>query len=106
MTNFTELVLTCESWQEAQNIADELLEKKLVACIEFFDIKSKYRWHGKIEETKEVKLIMQTKTEYFDKIEATVKKLHSYDTPNLHAIPITWATKEIEAWLEKETDGN
>jgi len=42
MSDFVELVLTCKSWQEADKVAGELLKQKLVACVEFFPIKSKY----------------------------------------------------------------
>ena len=50
---FVELLLTCGSWQEAQNIADVLLEQRLAVCIEFLEIKSRYLWHGRTEEAAE-----------------------------------------------------
>ncbi len=65
--NFVELILTCGSWQEAQKIADVLLEKHLVACVEFMDVKSKSWWEGKLEETEEIKLIMQCVAENFER---------------------------------------
>lgn len=102
--NFIELILTCGSWQEAQRIADALLEKHFVACVEFIPVKSRYHWKQKLEEAEEVRLIMQTRADYFAKIEAVVKKLHSYETPNLHAIPIAETTDEIRAWLEEEAN--
>lgn len=103
--NFIELFLTCGSWQEAQKIADALLAQKLVACVEFMEVKSKYWWKRQLEEAKEVKLIMQTVDTLFDKIEAEVKKLHSYDTFVLHAVPLTKTSKEATKWLEQEVKG-
>lgn len=101
--SFTELILKCGSWQEAQAIADALLEKHLVACVEFLEIKSRYHWHGKVEEANEIKLVMETVAGNFDKVETEVTKLHSYDTFVLQQIPITNLSKKAQAWLEQET---
>lgn len=102
--NFVELVLTCGSWQEAQKIADTLLGKKLVGCVEFMDVESKYRWQGNVVGSKEVKLIMQSVAHLFDKIEAEIKELHSYDTFVLQQIPLTNLSKAARIWLEESTD--
>lgn len=99
---FVELVLTCGSWQEAQKIADVLLEKRLVACVEFMEIKSKHRWLGKIDEVHEIKLIMETVADNFAKVEAAVGKLHSYETFVLQMIPVTKLSKGAAEWLTEE----
>jgi periplasmic divalent cation tolerance protein len=101
-TSFVELILTCSSWQEAQNIADALLKQRLVACVEFLDIKSKNWWKHEIEESSEVKLIMQSVETNFSNVEKVVAKLHSYEVPALHAIPIAAITHEAAAWLGAE----
>jgi periplasmic divalent cation tolerance protein len=103
-TDFVELVLTCGSWQEAQKIADALLEKKLVACVEFMEVQSKYRWQGAIEEAKEIKLIMETIAEHFEKVESEVAKLHSYETFVLQQLPLTNLSTQASKWLEAETN--
>ena|SRR5665213_2201385 len=102
---FVELFLTCAGWQEAQSIVDVLLEKKLIACAEFLDIKSRYWWEGKIEEAKEIKLIMQTVMNNFSKIEAEVAKLHSYKTFVLSAVPVDQISDKAGLWLEENTRG-
>jgi periplasmic divalent cation tolerance protein len=101
-SGFVELILTCGSWQEAQKIADSLLEQRLVACVEFIDITSKNWWKHEIEASAEVKLIMQSVADNFKPVEKVVKKLHSYETPALHAIPIAAITDEAAAWLGAE----
>jgi periplasmic divalent cation tolerance protein len=100
--DYQELVLTCGSWQEAQAIVDVLLEKRLIACAEFIEIKSKYHWDGKLEENNEIKLIMGTIADKFDSIEAEVTKLHSYETFVLQALPISRISKAAGDWLTKE----
>ena len=102
-TEFVELVLTCGSWQEAQKIADNLLEQNLVACIEFIEIKSKSWWRNRLEETDEIKLVMQSVAENFKKIEAEVAKHHSYDTFVLQQIPMTNLSSKAATWLLEET---
>ena len=102
-TDFVELVLTCGSWQEAQKIADSLLEKHLVACVEFLEVKSRSWWRNRLEETDEIKLIMQTVGDNFEKVEAAVAKLHSYDTFVLQQIPLTNLSIKAQQWLTKES---
>lgn len=99
MSKLVELVLTCGSWQEAQRIADALLEQRLVACVEFFEVKSKYWWKRELEEGTEIKLMMHSAEHLFDKVEAEVKKLHSYETFVLQALPVSHVSKDAEKWL-------
>ncbi|MDO8336416.1 MAG: divalent-cation tolerance protein CutA [Candidatus Saccharibacteria bacterium] len=101
--NFVELILTCEDQEEAQKIADSLLTQKLVACVEFIEIKSRFRWKEQIENGDEIKLIMTTIADNYDKIEAEVKKLHSYETFVLQQIPITRLNNEAAEWLMEIT---
>ncbi len=101
-TEFVELILSCGSWQEAQKIADSLLQKKLVVCVEFIEVKSKYRWKSAMEGASEVKLIMQTVSNLFDEVESEVAKLHSYETFVLHQIPITRTSSDAAKWLKSE----
>jgi uncharacterized protein involved in tolerance to divalent cations len=104
--DFVELVLTCGSWQEAQKIADSLLEKRLVACVEMMEVKSKYRWQGRVDEADEIKLIMETVADNFSQVEAEVAKLHSYDTFVLQQVPLSGLSKKAQRWLTEETSSN
>ena len=103
-TDFVELVLTCGSWQEAQRIVDALLEQRLIACAEFMEVKSKYHWQGKLEENKEIKLVMETVADNFKKVEAEVAKLHSYETFVLQQIPLTNLSAKAQVWLRQEVN--
>jgi periplasmic divalent cation tolerance protein len=101
---FVELVLTCSSWQEAQNIADALLDKRLVGCVHFIEIKSKYWWHGELDQAKEIKLFMQTFGHLFDEIETEVSKLHSYKSFVLQSLPLDRLSKNAQTWLTQEVN--
>jgi periplasmic divalent cation tolerance protein len=98
---FVELVLTCGSWQEAQKVADYLLAHKLVACVEFMEIKSKYWWEQKLEEAKEIKLIMESVASNFDIVEKEVAKLHSYETFVLQMVPLEKLSSKASIWLQE-----
>lgn len=102
-THYVELVLTCGSWQEAQSIADRLLEERLIACAESFEIKSKFWWENQLDDAKEIKLIMQSVEGHFEKIEAIVRELHSYETFVLKQIKLERLSKDAADWLDRET---
>ena len=61
-----------------------------------------FRWKGKIDNAKEIIVILESKQDYFDKINAIVKKLSSYETYMLFSIPVSKTTKRVEDWLKKE----
>lgn len=67
-------------------------------------VSSDFHWQGKIEHGNEALLIMDTKLDLFEQIEPEVKKLHSYDTYVLQAIPIAQLSKDAEDWLIESTD--
>lgn len=102
MINPVELILTCASRLETQKIADSLLQQKLVACVKFTEVKSQFRWKGEIETADEIKLSMTTIAGNFDKIEAEVKKHHSYETFVLQQLPITNLNQAAANWLNGE----
>jgi periplasmic divalent cation tolerance protein len=102
--DFVELVLTCGSWQEAQRITDALLAQHLVACVEQFEIRSKNWWQGKLEDGKEIKLIMKSVAHNFEKVKAEVSKHHSYETFVLQMLPIAQTNDDAAAWLFENTN--
>jgi len=102
--NFVELVLTCGSWQEAQRITDALLARHLVACVEQLEVRSKNWWQGKLEDNKEIKLIMKSIAANFEKIETEALKHHTYETFVLQAFPVAQTNDDAIAWLLENVD--
>jgi periplasmic divalent cation tolerance protein len=102
LSKYLELVLTCSSWHEAQTIADHLLNKKLVACAEFIEVKSHYLWQGELDKASEIKLIMQSLVQNFSIIEEEISRLHSYKTFILQSLPIMQISSDAVKWLEAE----
>jgi periplasmic divalent cation tolerance protein len=95
--------ITCETVEEARKIADALLSKKLAACINILpQIESLYWWKGKIEEAKEALLIVKSKTLLLNKIIDEVKLIHSYETPEIIALPIIGGYENYIKWINSE----
>lgn len=91
------------SIEEAESIAQKLVENKLAACVQFFPIKSIYRWKGKIEKSEEYVLIIKTSSSRRDLIVKTLQRLHSYELPEIVVLEKDFVTEEYSFWVEFET---
>lgn len=95
---------TTSSKQEAKDIAKVLIENKLIACCTIIEnAESLYCWDAKLNDEKEVLMIMKTKTELFGKVEEQIKKLHSYEVPEIICTPVIAGNKEYLNWIEEQT---
>ena len=97
-------MITASSQKEALKIKDALLSQKMAACVNIIKgIDSFFWWEGKIDTAREVLMLVKTRRKNFQKIAALVKKLHSYQVPEIIALPIIAGHKPYLSWLEKET---
>jgi len=98
------IFITASSRGEAGEIATNLVGKRLVACVNIVPgIESIFTWKGKLEVAKETLLIAKTKAALFPRVEKMVKKVHSYECPEIIAFPITRGNKEYLKWLRETT---
>jgi periplasmic divalent cation tolerance protein len=98
------VLVTCQNISEAEKIAFSLIEKKLAACVNYIPgLSSIYRWKGKIEKTKEVLLIIKTQEKSLGELIKVVKKLHSYEVPEVISFRITGGNPEYLKWVIQET---
>lgn len=93
------LYLTCANEEEANVIAKELLDKKLVSCVRQSKVKSSYWWEGRINHGNEVLLMLESKESLFDEIDKEVTKIHSYDEYVLTMVKVDKTTPGVEKWL-------
>lgn len=101
------IFVTASSDSEAQTISKDLVGSRLVACANLLPgIRSIFQWKGEVQSEQEVLVIMKSRTELFDRIERRVRELHSYDVPEILAIPILAGSLPYLAWLREETDSN
>lgn len=101
MTNKIVVLVTCRSTKEAQRIGRALVERKLVACANIFQarVHSIYRWKGKVDVATEVLLILKSSRLRFDAIDSAIRKMHSYDVPEIIALPIAAGSRAYLDWI-------
>ena len=94
------VLMSAGSSEEGAAIADMLVGTNLAACVQILpQMKSVYRWKGKIEREVEVLLIAKTLSSKFDELERRVRAIHSYDTPEIVAIPAASVSTPYREWL-------
>ncbi len=94
------IFVTCASVKEADHIADILLCKRLASCVSLLPgIKSRFRWKGRIEKAEEVLLTAKTRKSKFAAIDREVRRAHSYDVPEVIALPVICGSKDYLRWI-------
>ena len=94
--------VTAGSKKEAQKIASGLIKKKLAACVNIIDkIDSVFFWEGKVQKSKESLLIIKSTEAKFPRIAKAVKSLHSYDVPEIIALPVIAGHKPYLRWIDE-----
>jgi periplasmic divalent cation tolerance protein len=95
------VLVTCGSRAEARKIARAVVEGRFAACVNVLNapVESVYRWKGKVESANEFLLVMKTTKERFEKLRDAVLKAHSYDVPEIIALPIARGSKKYLDWI-------
>jgi periplasmic divalent cation tolerance protein len=103
MTNKIVVLVTCGSAKEARKIARAVVEQRIAACANILasPVQSVYRWKGKVESAKEFLLIIKTTQARFAKLKAEVERLHSYDIPEIIALPIARGAATYLTWISE-----
>ncbi len=95
------VVTTVGGKKEARRMAHALVEDGLAACAHIEKIDSVYAWKGKIEHGKEYRVLFKTVEARYDSIERTIRELHSYELPAIHAVPFAHISAPYAAWIEE-----
>ncbi len=89
----------------AEQLARELVEKKLAACVNILPpMTSVYQWRGNVESGREHQLVIKTRRPLFKRIEALVGERHPYELPELLALPVQGGSRDYLAWIREVTD--
>jgi periplasmic divalent cation tolerance protein len=97
--------ITAPNEEEAAKIASSIVEEKLAACVNIINsIRSIYRWQGRVEDDSEVLMIAKTRGALFDSLKKRVIELHSYDIPEIIALPIVDGSEEYLNWIKASTE--
>jgi periplasmic divalent cation tolerance protein len=103
LSRYVMVMTTCPNDEEASRLAAALLEKKLSACVQASNITSTYRWKGAVETEREVRLLIKARYADYTAIEALIKSTHSYETPEVLAIPVIAGSQSYLDWIDTET---
>ncbi len=103
MTDKVLVLLTCGNSTEARRIARRLVERRLAACVNVLEarVESTYRWKGKVETANEYLLLVKSSRKSFPALCAEIERLHSYDVPELIAVPIAQGSSGYLSWLDE-----
>jgi periplasmic divalent cation tolerance protein len=100
MTDKRLVLTTCGSPEEARRIAQELVERRLAACVNIVpQIEAVYRWQGEVETATEWLLIIKTTANAFDQLRDALGKLHSYDVPECVELVIEDGSAAYLDWI-------
>ena len=101
MTDKIVVLVTCGSKKEARKIAQALVQRRLAACVQEIGVpvRSMYRWKGRGESANEVLLLIKTSRKRFSAVSTLVKKLHSYEVPEIIALNIADGSRDYLDWI-------
>jgi periplasmic divalent cation tolerance protein len=94
------VMMTAGSQEEASRLAEMLVGAHLAACVQIMpQMESVYRWKGAVHHAPEFLLLAKTTAACFDELEREVRSLHTYDTPEIVALPVTHVSAPYFDWL-------
>ncbi len=103
MTDKIVVFCTCSSSDEARRIAGQLIAQRLAACVNLLPpVRSVYHWKGAVEESEEILMIIKSARPLFGQLRAAIARLHSYELPEIVAIPIVDGSESYLAWMDRE----
>lgn len=101
---YIQVIITTEKREEAEKIGKEAVKRRLAACVQVLGpIRSFYWWKGEIAVSDEWLCFIKTTEEKYSELEQLIRKLHSYEIPEIIALPIVHGLREYLTWIAKET---
>ena len=105
MSDYLVVFVTVPNPETAAAIAGTLVEEHLAACGNIIPaVRSIYRWQGRIEDESEALLVLKTRSELFEPLRARVAALHSYDVPEIIAVPLVAGHEPYLEWIDSSTE--
>lgn len=99
--------MTAAGDDEASRIAETLVDQKLAACVQILpEMQSVYVWQEVVQREREVLLLAKTTRANFDELERKVREIHSYETPEIIAVPIVAGSEPYLKWLTRSCEGS
>ncbi len=96
------VLVTVSSKDEGLRIARELVQRRLAACVNIVnEVHSIFFWEGKVDEAKEALLVIKTRLDKLNDVITCIKSLHSYQVPEIIAVPIVYGLESYLKWIDE-----
>jgi periplasmic divalent cation tolerance protein len=106
MTDKIVVLCTCDGEEEAAKLAQSLVEARLAACVTVIPrVRSYYRWKGALESAEEWLLAIKSSRPLFDALSAHIAKMHTYETPEILALPVAAGSEAYLNWFGANLKG-
>ncbi len=103
MTDKIVVLCTCSTAEEARRIAGEIIAKRLAACVNLLPgVTSVYHWKGDVEENREILMMIKSSRPLFEKLRSEIARMHSYELPEVIAIPVVDGSEPYLEWMDHE----
>jgi len=103
MTDKIVVLNTCGSAEEAERLARSLVDRRLAACVTVISpVRSFYRWKGAVADAAEWLLVIKTSRPLFARLRTALESTHSYELPEILALPVTEGSPDYLSWMDGE----
>ena len=103
MTDKIVVFSTCGSSDEAERVARHLVDRRVAACVQITGgVRSFYHWQGKLESKVEFRLTIKSRRDLFEALCAELRKVHSYEVPEIVALPVVDGAESYLKWMDLE----
>jgi len=103
MTDKIVVLSACDSEEQARKLAQHLVEVRLAACVNIVPgARSIYRWKGQVEDAEEWLLVIKSRRDLFEPLRDALLKMHTYEVPEVIALPVVDGSEAYLAWLDRE----
>jgi periplasmic divalent cation tolerance protein len=103
-TAYCMVITTAPDREEAENLAEGILQNRLAACVQMADIRSFFFWEGAVQKEDEVALSIKTTEARYSALEAYIQEYHPYDVPEIIKLPVTGGLPGYLNWLDSTTE--
>ncbi len=101
MGKFIQVLTTAGTKEDAQKIAQSVVEKRLAGCAQVIGpITSTYRWEGKLETAEEWLCIIKSRKDLYKELEKAIQQIHPYKVPEILAVPVVEGSQSYMEWLD------
>ena len=104
MDSVAVMITTVGSEEQGSKIAEALVERQLAACVNIIKrVRSIYRWKGELWDDEEFILLIKTRESLVAEVQESVKKLHSYELPEVLSLPVSVMDERVKSWIFEST---